>query len=144
MSYKFSAAIAIVSFALLTASNDQPVLLEPARLPTRPQPLVTVVGRYTKTLPVPPSAADLIAQLETAIAAAPGVTDNLRHPLTTKLDAALAALAKNKASVACVALGDFRDQVVEKRGKGIPEATADVWLASLGEISTIIGCSLTC
>jgi hypothetical protein len=144
MSYTFSAAIAVVSFTLLAATNDHPVCLEPARLPTRPQPTAIVAGGYTKTVPKPPSASDLISQLESAIAAAPDVSDNLRHPLTTKLDAAIAALAKNKSSVACVALGDFRDQVVEKRGKGIPAPTADEWLATVGQISTLVGCSIVC
>jgi hypothetical protein len=114
MSRTFSTAIAVVSIALLAASKNPSV---------------------------PP---DPIVVLESEIAGAPGVTDNLRHPLTVKLEAARAALAKDKTSVACIALGDFRDQVVEKRGKGIPTGTADEWLATVGQISTAVGCSIVC
>ena len=101
------------------------------------------VAEYTKTVTVL-SASEAISQLKAAIAAAPGVAATVKNPLTVKLDAANAALAKKKFDTACVALGDFQTQVTDKRGKGIPVATADAWLLTVADIKTAIGCSGGC
>ena len=98
---------------------------------------------YTKTVDVL-SSSDAITQLKNAISTASGVSSNLRNPLIVKLSAAQTAIAKNKSDVACTALGDFRDQVTEKRGKGIPVATADAWLETATQIGLPLGCSGAC
>ena len=57
-----------------------------------------------------------------------------------KLDAALAALTAGKTKAACRALADFANQVQAQRGKAIPIATADTWLAQVAAIRNSIGC----
>ena len=99
------------------------------------------VGEYSKTVTVV-SGSNAITQLKAAIAAESSVSSTLRNPLRAKLDAALSAIAKNKTTVACDALGDFEEQVMEKRGNGIPVATANAWLLTAGQIKTAIGCSV--
>ena len=120
-----------------------------ANCPTTTAGSVTVKGKvidkdgdateYTKTVNVLGSTAAL-AELRAAVANA-ALAKDLRRSLLAKLDAAAAALAKNKQGTACAALSDFREQVTSQRGKAIPVATADAWLSATTQIENAIGCS---
>jgi hypothetical protein len=65
---------------------------------------------------------------------------DIRKALTTKLDAALSAIAKGKTNAACSALQDFINQVNAQRGKAIPIATADSWILMAQQLQAAIGC----
>jgi hypothetical protein len=65
---------------------------------------------------------------------------DLRRPLTVKLDDVLKALAAGKTKTACNSLDAFSNQVKAQRGKAIPTATANVWLAKVTIIRNSAGC----
>ena len=75
-----------------------------------------------------------------ALVSASALSPDLGRSLTSKLDDALKALAAGKTKAACSALGDFTSQVKAQRGKAIPVATADAWLAETALILTAAGC----
>jgi hypothetical protein len=77
--------------------------------------------------------------LRTSIDAAT-LSPDLRRALMTKLDAALAALARGNVRGACSALADFLNQVRAQRGKAIPTATADLWIDEATRLRAAIGC----
>ncbi|HZF68895.1 MAG TPA: hypothetical protein VEZ47_12710, partial [Gemmatirosa sp.] len=93
---------------------------------------------YGATVTVLTPAAGVTA-LRAAVAGATLAID-LRRALLAKLDAAAAALAAGKPKAACGALGDFLAQVQGQRGKAIPAATADAWLAEAARIRAAVGC----
>ncbi len=93
---------------------------------------------YTATVTVL-SALQATSALRASVVAAT-LTPNVRPALTAKLDDALNALAVGKTTAACKAIGDFTNQVKAQRGKAIPVATADVWLAQAAAIGSAAGC----
>jgi hypothetical protein len=93
---------------------------------------------YAATVTVK-SAAEGTTDLSAAIASATLAPD-LRNALMAKLNAALKAIADGKPKVACGALADFISQVKAQRGKAIPVATADAWIATARQLQTAIGC----
>jgi hypothetical protein len=86
------------------------------------------------------SAAALDVVAVRTLVAASGVSADVRQGLTDKLDAVSAALAVGDRSAACGALGAFAKQVQAQRGKAIPLATADAWLAETTAIRRATGC----
>ena len=80
-----------------------------------------------------------LAALRASVAESAIIPD-LRRALLAKLDAAAAALVAGKTKSACSALGDFAKQVRAQRGKAIPTATADDWLAQVAAIRGAAGC----
>ena len=85
------------------------------------------------------SASQTLSALRAEVASSAIIPD-LRRALTAKLDAAISALAAGKKKSACSALGDFASQVKAQRGKAIPTATADAWLAQTTAIRAGTGC----
>jgi hypothetical protein len=75
-----------------------------------------------------------------AAVAAIAIIPDLRRALLAKLDAAAAAFVAGKTKSACGALADFGKQVKAQRGKAIPTATADDWLAQVAAIRNAAGC----
>ena len=133
MSRKSLAAIAVVVSAMLASSTDQLAAIELGALAT------PAAREHVKSTPVR-LAPDLIGELTNAIGTATDISSTLRNPLTVKLNAARNAIAKNNTEIACQAMTDFVGQVTEKRGKGIPVATADAWLQTAENIQSLIGC----
>jgi alpha-tubulin suppressor-like RCC1 family protein len=78
---------------------------------------------------------DLLTGVSTA-----SLSPDLRKALTTKLRSALDAIAKGRTNAACAALQDFINQVNAQRGKAIPTATADAWIAQATQLRTALGC----
>jgi hypothetical protein len=93
---------------------------------------------YTATVEVL-AVTQALAELRASVAASSIIPD-LRRALIAKLDAAAAALVAGKTKSACSALGDFSKQVKAQRGKAIPAATADDWLAQVAAIRSAAGC----
>jgi hypothetical protein len=85
------------------------------------------------------SVTQTLGALRAAVASSAIIPD-LRRALLAKLDAAAAALVAGKTKSACTALGDFAKQVKAQRGKAIPAATADDWLARVAVIRSAAGC----
>ena len=75
-----------------------------------------------------------------AAVASSTLSPDLRRALLAKLDAAATALVAGKTKSACGALADFGKQVKAQRGKAIPAATADDWLAQVAAIRSSAGC----
>ena len=93
---------------------------------------------YSATVTIK-SAEQWTSDLRAEISSAPLAPD-IRKALQTKLDAALAAIAKGKTAGACGALKDFINQVNAQRGKAIPEATADDWILAAQQLQVALGC----
>ena len=68
------------------------------------------------------------------------LSPDLRRALIAKLDDALKALAAGKTKPSCSALASFASQVQAQRGKAIPTASADAWLADVTAIHNSLGC----
>ncbi|GJG87807.1 hypothetical protein tb265_29880 [Gemmatimonadetes bacterium T265] len=79
------------------------------------------------------------SQLRQAIAGS-GISAAVAAGLTDKLDGASASLAAGQTGAACAQLGAFQNQVQAQRGKAIPAATADAWLAQAAQLRTALGC----
>ena len=82
-------------------------------------------------------------QATTALGTAVGGTplpDDVRQGLLGKLAAAAEAIARGNTGAACGQLAAFMQQVTAQRGKTIPAATADAWLATATQIRAALGC----
>ncbi|HEY0780588.1 MAG TPA: SdrD B-like domain-containing protein, partial [Gemmatirosa sp.] len=82
--------------------------------------------------------AQAVGRLRQAVADA-----NLGGPadgLLVKLDAAAAAFARGDPAAVCGALGAFQHELQAQRGKHVPVATADAWLAQAAQTRTALGC----
>jgi alpha-tubulin suppressor-like RCC1 family protein len=96
------------------------------------------ITEYTANVTVI-SAADAISALRNAVGTSTLVPD-IRGALTSKLDEAVKSLAAGKTKTACNSLSAFASQVQAQRGKAIPVATANAWLAQISAIQTAAGC----
>jgi alpha-tubulin suppressor-like RCC1 family protein len=77
-------------------------------------------------------------QLRAAVAAS-GISAKVAAGLIDKLDAALTALGRGQTATALSQLAAFQQLVMAQRGKAIPAATADAWLAQSAAIRQALG-----
>ncbi len=94
----------------------------------------TMAVQTVKVLGASDQAANLMVSVEQS-AVEPGV----RNSLLSKLDNALASIARNKGA-ACNQLSAFVNEVSAQAGKKIPAAQAQDWIAAVGRIRASLGC----